>query len=1236
MLKNIVDIVRDEEEEKRDAEKRRREAEARLQPPVPLTTLQRRAYEKEPRPAPKAQRQLAGVTRLLTRGQEALGKGVTVGQQVQRERLPVHPHPAIRVPTRPGAKGPLGVVERAGEAAVAGVMKGLEFAEEEAFAPLAGRGVKIGTALGFVPGEYRFEKPSAEKFAEAFTMSTEEARDFLREQPMATQILAEMAIPLFPAEYRNIGRALKMATRGERLTAEETGRLVTEAVPRLRKALVEGELGAAGKGKPPPIEPGDVPRFPTLRETEARSARVPPEVRAEMSGVMDVERELESFATVTTRWGERFQQNWWTHFEDVLGGLIGPLRRTPEARAVRRAAVLGDIYRITQGARVRGRILEWWGRNRKILGLEADGIARRVRPVPGANIPKGMAQRLDHIVENPTKYIISEEKATALREADDLMERILRLEQSEGVDVAEVMGPYWHRIVTKTPAGDPLRGAYAGPRLPRVRPAHARTRIFGPIEEGWRLGYRYGNPLESLFIRGEESVAAVANRNVTRVVKSLGFKPSEKVSEVIAGELRSARDAFKEARRLATRKRATNADKVKFWEAETRLNDAKRAMRIEAAQVAERQPQVLGRIVTPEVAEEFNRYITRLPDGVVEQAFQLMRANMIHGDMSAAGIQLWYLFWRDNPSWWETVGYGIYSLAREPLGFVARNADVIARGSSVGAIMPPSEFLLRTSGGIARSFGRLPTVKQTQRMFEWMVFIGQTLRWKSMERLAKNADDLLELAAVARKQSGVVMLPGLTNAQAKAVSRVAFAGKFQAAMHGALLDIAKGGPAGWEARKTVAMAFSGAVATAIGINLKLNGELPNFDPGKRGFLGIRVGPGFVYPLGPYQPLVVALARTATAVNDIRQGKTPDRWDVQAWPRYVESKVSIPLRVLIQVGEALGLPFSEIRGEPWEDLRLKTKEDWLKQIAHYQPIGPMQALSGIQQGFPAAALEVAGIRTAPLSPYARMEEYARSVAEGAPEGSELANMAGRPLIEFSDAALSELERDPEFEKLKEKATARQGEVSKEFAKIDRQEASQLEMTGIWLRESRNPAAYANDVAQVRLTSRIGRQTLVEEHGIEFRDPPEGAEEKRLVADWAQFALEPSINEIGDLDGDKFGTMDAKFRDIIGPDQEVALDRQLNTKSDKILTQVLRWGTELRGFGYDDIPNEDQKARIRKREANPVLDALLFLTRPTPYGEKRTVRTKKAQHEVLDRVYEAFGWEWTEADVPIAQR
>jgi len=143
--------------------------------------------------------------------------------------------------------------------------------EEQAIAPLAGRGVMIGEALGFRPGEWEFQKPSPAKFAKAFTMTTEEAREFLQTQPMATQVLAEMAIPLLPGDFQRIGQAFRLAVPGGKITREGATRIIKEAVPSLRMGALVPEEAAQAAMPEVPRWGKLVQQFPETGQADAES-----------------------------------------------------------------------------------------------------------------------------------------------------------------------------------------------------------------------------------------------------------------------------------------------------------------------------------------------------------------------------------------------------------------------------------------------------------------------------------------------------------------------------------------------------------------------------------------------------------------------------------------------------------------------------------------------------------------------------------------------------------------------------------------------------------------------------------------------------------------------------------------------------------------------------------------------------------------------------------------------------
>lgn len=717
------------------------------------------------------------------------------------------------------------------------------------------------------------------------------------------------------------------------------------------------------------------PKIPTVREVEAGSKPLPPHIRAQMMGEIEDPRvPLMGWDEFAELWGPRFQENWVTKAQDFLGGVVKPLRRTPQAVAVRNAMVMSDLYTGVQKTRMRALLFDWIGRHSSTLGLRQGKFARNVAVREGADISKGLEQRVMHIAEHPEKYIPTTEQRAALDELQAVGDHVLQQELRHGIDIEPIVGEYVHRIVTHVPEGMPKPRAGlpgGGLRFPRVRPPYARGRSEVGLEALWGAGYRYADDLESIAARWDTAVDAIANRKTLDTIKDLGIKPSARVPEEVREAARVARDEFKAAR-VTAKSNPTTVNRAALAEAETNLVNSRHALRLAAKHAAEGQPKVFGRITSPEAAEELARYLDVAGPGAVEEAFRLARANMIMGDLSAMGIQGWYTFWRDTPTWINASARSLQAFAENPYAFVVRNIDAIERGTRYGAIFPPTEFLLRMGGGLTRRFGRLPFVKQTQRSFEWWMFTAQTLRWKAVEGVTKSADELLELAAVLRKQTGVSLMPGLTKAQRRG-SQVFFAPKFLAAMLGTLTDAAKAGPAGWEARRTVATAFGGATAAVVAGNIT-QGKKPNLsDPDEPGFFGIRAKKGWLYPLGPFQPLVVALYRNGRATQDLVQGETPRPRDLQAWPRFMESKLNVYEQALLRMAEATGLPLESIRGQPFRGPAFGERGTETQEATRFGPIGIVQAAEGIARGAYVTAAEVAGVRTTVQTPYQQVRE-----------------------------------------------------------------------------------------------------------------------------------------------------------------------------------------------------------------------------------------------------------------------
>ncbi len=743
------------------------------------------------------------------------------------------------------------------------------------------------------------------------------------------------------------------------------------------------------------------PRLPTVREVEARARPLPPKVRAQIMGEIEgTDIPLMGWDEFHGLWGERFQQNWWTKLEDTVRG---PLARTGEERAIRSFMVKGDLYRNVQKIRMRAQVWAWAGRHRQVLGLDSRGFARNINPQPGADIPERAVQRLDHITEHPEKYLINPEQQIALDDAQQVFAQTLQKELVEGVEIEPLIQDYWRRIVVKDPSGKRVKDAM-GLRLPRVRPEHAKTRVFGDIEELFKRGYTLDDPLPAMTERLETAADTIANRRIVDEIRNVGIKPSERVSQELIDEANEAREAFKAARVAA--KRGGSAERATLVEAETRLVDAKRALRLDAKKAAERRPRLFGRIVTDAVMDEASRYLDLAGPNAIEEAFRLGRASLITGDFSAMLIQGWTTFWADHPTWWMANARSLEAMARNPLEFVVKNIDAVESGTRFGAIVTPEEFLLRRGGKFTQRFGRLPGVRQFQRSFEWWTFVAQTLRWKTAMRMAENTDDLLELAAVLRAQTGVTLLPGLT-ARQRRLSQIFFAPKYSAAILNQVKQMARSGPAGEYARKTMGMAFGGALASIIAGNIAL-GQKPNLtDPDSAGFMGIRIGKGYIFPLGPFQPIAVVLFRTGRGAEATARGDTPSVRDLQAWPRFLEGKLNVYERWIVRAAEALGAPIGKIRGRPFQGPEFGAgREGAIGEIP--APIGVEQAVRGIREGAPITGVEFLGGR-------ATVETLAQAFERKTGRQWEETPRALRDEIIRGDADLSRLQgRRPETE------------------------------------------------------------------------------------------------------------------------------------------------------------------------------------------------------------------------------
>jgi hypothetical protein len=1028
--------------------------------------------------------------------------------------------------------------------------------------------------------------------------------------------------------------ALKGAVERKWQTAVETG-----VVPRgfgLEEPVrptVHGMTEAAGKGAVPPsgglAETGHVARpprefrptpedlaadaierdirakyrasIPAMSDIEARTRPLPPEVRARLKGMVS-DPQLARPEELEALWRGWYKTNWWTNFSDFLSGKIpalrGPLARTPADIAVRDAKRLRDITVGIMGQQSSIAIDKWRFEARDVLGLGRDGFAKKVKPLPGVDIPTGLKGNIEHIVEHAEKYDLSPEQAAFVdRFANDsLLTEIVRLEQTHGIDVQEVAN-YFPRYAKKTPKGWDKNVGAGGPGGAgyRVRLGHAKHRIFGDVEERYAAGF-VDDPIQGLYGRAQSGVEGIANKRMMTLIKEMGFKPSEAFElKPFVEAAKEARAVYKDARAAATRIGASVDNKEALAMAEVTLEDSLRALRGARGLWREKQPQLFGRIMPPEVVRAFSRFV---PKGqpIEQQFFQAVRGLKVSEDLSGTAVQNWFTAYRNPVAWVKAIGYGLYGFADQPLGYVVANYEYIMRGIQYGHIRAPTEWLLREGGPLGKTLLHVPGIKPSQRAFEWQVFVAQTERSKAVQRLCKTPEELMEMGAVLRKQSGILMMPGFTEAQVRWASRMAFAPQFAGAIHSALLDGFRGGPAGREALKSLFMAFGGAAGLTIAINYKVNGEMPNMtDPDLPGFWGIKLGGGYAYPLGPYQPTFVALFRTGRLIQDASQGKTPSTRDWQAIPRLLEAKGGIEPRLILAIGDALGVPFNKIRGDPYQHLRLKTAQDW-KNFANQfmEPIGIQQATQGIQRKFPWSALELLGVRTSPMPTWGGIDLEV--------QGMKFSDSKGNVIEHYRDLTEPQKIEADKNPKIKRYLISSGGDddPSKFTAMVERDTTNRLAAAVKDLRDA-GPTAEAldqfkNDLDLVRQDNRTGWKWL-----RQFGFVPEGYESTnpdiKLRNAFYEYTSK-AIRGTGGLDGDAYGKLTDDFRNMIGEELwKNTLVPQLVADRNPQVQQAQIWAIDVSDSGiYQLVENDgsaDADARRRMRASDPELDVKGYL-------------------------------------------
>lgn len=721
----------------------------------------------------------------------------------------------------------------------------------------------------------------------------------------------------------------------------------------------------------PPSGVADEPqgRPPTIREIEARSKPLTPEQRAR------IPRETES-AFYRPR---EFKESTDLDVADVDGMVGSSLQRVQDAvasvpvlksiaqiaepmagaRASRKAGnvipeaiVRRDLFVDTEKALARANMYAWLEEARKPLGLNGKGIARNVGVKPDVEIPAGVRGRLDDIIEHPEDYVLTPEQEAILDRARQTFNAITRDQLQAGVDVREIEGGYFPRIVVRSPKGEPQARSGVG-SLTR-KPGHAKPREFTDLREGVAAGYTYASPYEAMLTRLETGIESIGGRRTLEVVKELGQKPSDRVPNELRERYLAAKAQYiGEAGKPANRTPATAKE----------LEEAKRALRVAATKANEPsigEAKAFGRIFPQAVTDEIAKYTDISDPNLIEEYFRVQRASTTTADASAALLQGHNLFFRNNVAWWKALGHSLVSTVREPMHYVAKNIDDIEEAIAARAAIPPSEFQLAKGGRLSQLGSKVPVVKQAQRAFEWMIFVAQVEWWRAARRVGMSPREAQELGAVIRKGTGSMLRPGLTTKQRALEPWTMFAARFAAAVNTMPLDAARGGIRGSEARRTLGSMIGGATALTIAAQMATDGTMPNLtDPRNRHkpWMSVKRPGGTINFFGPLYPYIKAYASISM---DLAEGKPASAADEAMF--LGRSRLSLPLSSLIDLIYDEDIMGNEVRG-PGDFLKSQAKR--------FLPISARSiAESGVEglQEFPEGNFQLLGGRANRASDY----------------------------------------------------------------------------------------------------------------------------------------------------------------------------------------------------------------------------------------------------------------------------
>ena len=1076
---------------------------------------------------------------------------------------------------------------------------------------------------------YPATQAGAEARAKAESISISEASRLNAEE--ALRVTPEVVRPEAPT-------ALPVEEVAPPRTVDE---LVAEVPPRKPPVRVE---------PPPTTSPAGRPRTLMDLNREAKGMRaMTPEQRA---AAMDIAKPIEEDEIL---WKMR---PFGEHAKNLLGTdspIKKALRTTPGWKQVvgvwtpaqierdNPVAMIGvrkAIFEEIEIGRARTATLALNNDAQEILGLKIiKGVERatKVKPSPKADKTKKLYRTILDLVEHPDHYLLTPEQEKVLRIGQTMMTRNLRDNQRVGVDVVELEGEYWRRMVIKGPKPTPVGqqiDAFFKARRGGAQKGFIKQRVFPLADDLVKAGFDVDTRfLATLQNRLEAGIRSFSDQSARREIAKLpeAEKPLERLGakfpETLEGQ-KTARKARDEAKRVYLKEK-TVENYITLKQAEADYITAMREVfikKIEAGQPGYYELRLPnGRIAPQKLVEQVDKYID-LPEirtgrgkitNTALELTRLVRTTLTNVDLAAGYIQGQVLFYRNNPAWWIAQSKAVISLFDDPYAYVAKNFDLMDEGMRMGAISIPTEFLF-SKQGIASIPTRIPGIgkvmRGANRAFEWYIIAGQTELYnatrkgvlqKAMgitpqagaELSTKATEDLVSLGSAIRKELGTesYAILGVRPTQMMVEQLSFFAARFFRALTG-LMGQATSGTAKMmafqipnvgerEAMKGMGSLIAGGTALLIAIVWAQDRKLPNFtDPFAPDWMQFRMGNTYFNTFGPFYPYFRTIARMS--VYNL-QGK-PDK-AAQELTRFLQGKAGIPYRVVDMAGQFIFTGKAQtFDGEVLE----KTPGDIAKGVFGDMmvPISIQEALQAIPEGrYESAIAEIFGL-VGRGSPYAQMDIEFQRQKDINPDG-----LSYRYATPSQEKAMKK--RFPDIaDMMLRRGQGVYGEASRLWEEIDKlayaeeialeEEFLENERTGQLTREYLREFQKKYTKIQERKANKKAGVNMAHSLFQEEKPLPTDPNERALAQYYQMY--DKALDDIGEVNWDLIEQWTVYYNKQWTPEQRMYVERNTGLADHPSLIEEYRQAIkDLKPYWETDTD-----LRMAYRRANPEIDQLLL--------------------------------------------